>query len=116
MPGIDRERGQDRKDLALEEGVHRRRLVRRERRHVDQAYAARIEQREEPVVQAIALLHHEVTHRLLDGLAAGLQYKEIATKLEISTETVRVHVRRIYNKLQVGSRMEAIRKVYPKGM
>ena len=53
---------------------------------------------------------------VLDGLAAGLQYKEIATKLEISTETVRVHVRRIYNKLQVGSRMEAIRKVYPKGM
>lgn len=50
---------------------------------------------------------------VLDGLAAGLQYKEIATKLEISTETVRVHVRRIYNKLQVGSRMEAIRKVYP---
>ncbi|QQR88206.1 MAG: response regulator transcription factor [Flavobacteriales bacterium] len=51
--------------------------------------------------------------QVLDGLAAGLQYKEIGTKLDLSTETVRVHVRRIYSKLQVGGRMEAIRKVYP---
>lgn len=53
--------------------------------------------------------------QILDGLAAGMMYKEIAAKAEISTETVRVHVRKIYSKLQVGSRMEAIRKVYPKG-
>lgn len=53
--------------------------------------------------------------QVLDGLAAGLQYKEIASKLELSTETVRVHVRRIYSKLQVGGRMEALRKVYPRG-
>ena len=51
--------------------------------------------------------------QVLDGLAAGLQYKEIADKLDLSTETVRVHVRRIYSKLQVSGRMEAIRKVYP---
>ena len=53
---------------------------------------------------------------VLDGLAAGLQYKEIAAKSNISTETVRVHVRRIYSKLQVNGRMEAVRKVYPKGI
>ena len=53
---------------------------------------------------------------VLDGLAAGLQYKEIAAKAGISTETVRVHVRRIYSKLQVNGRMEAVRKVYPKGI
>ncbi len=50
---------------------------------------------------------------VLDGLASGLQYKEIAAKAGISTETVRVHVRRIYSKLQVNGRMEAVRKVYP---
>ena len=50
---------------------------------------------------------------VLDGLAAGLQYKEIAAKAGISTETVRVHARRIYSKLQVRGRMEALRKVYP---
>lgn len=53
--------------------------------------------------------------QVLDGLAAGLQYKEIGAKLELSTETVRVHVRRIYSKLQVNGRMEAMRKVYPQG-
>ncbi len=51
--------------------------------------------------------------QVLDGLAAGLQYKEIGAKLELSTETIRVHVRRIYSKLQVGGRLEAIRKVFP---
>lgn len=51
--------------------------------------------------------------QVLDGLAAGMQYKEIGAKLELSTETIRVHVRRIYSKLQVSGRMEAIRKVYP---
>ena len=51
--------------------------------------------------------------QVLDGLAAGLQYKEIGAKLDLSTETIRVHVRRIYSKLHVGGRMEAIRKVYP---
>ena len=57
----------------------------------------------------------ERERQVLDGLAAGMQYKEIADKLTLSTETIRVHVRRIYNKLQVGSRFEAIRKVYPNG-
>ncbi len=50
---------------------------------------------------------------ILDQLATGLMYKEIGIKSGISTETVRKHVRNIYEKLQVSSRMEAIRKVYP---
>ncbi len=53
---------------------------------------------------------------VLDGLAAGLQYKEIGDKFGLSTETIRVHVRRIYSKLQVNGRMEAVRKGYPKGL
>ncbi len=59
---------------------------------------------------------HLLTERektVLDQLANGLMYKEIAVKAGISTETVRKHVRNIYEKLQVGSRMEAVRKVYP---
>lgn len=50
---------------------------------------------------------------VLDQLANGLQYKEIAAKADISVETVRRHVHSIYTKLQVSSRHEAIRKVYP---
>lgn len=53
---------------------------------------------------------------MLDLLAKGLMYKEIAAQKEISTETVRKHVRNIYEKLQVTTRMEAINKVYPKGV
>ena len=50
---------------------------------------------------------------VLDQLANGLMYKEIAAKAGISTETVRKHVRNIYEKLQVDCRMAAIRKAYP---
>ncbi len=53
---------------------------------------------------------------ILDLLAKGLMYKEIASQKDISTETVRKHVRNIYEKLQVTTRMEAIDKVYPKGL
>ena len=42
-------------------------------------------------------------------------FREIAAQKDISTETVRKHVRNIYEKLQVTTRMEAINKVYPKG-
>lgn len=52
--------------------------------------------------------------QILDLLAQGLLYKEIGTKAGITTETVRKHVRNIYHKLQVRSRMEAVRKVYPR--
>ena len=51
---------------------------------------------------------------VLDLLAQGLMYKEIASKKDISVETVRKHVYNIYEKLQVNSRTEAINKVYGK--
>ena len=51
---------------------------------------------------------------ILDLLAQGLMYKEIASKKEIGVETVRKHVYNIYEKLQVNSRTEAINKVFGK--
>lgn len=51
---------------------------------------------------------------ILKNLAEGLRYKEIAGKLKISIETVRTHARRIYEKLHVQSRTEALNKVYGK--
>jgi DNA-binding NarL/FixJ family response regulator len=43
-------------------------------------------------------------------LAAGFRYKEIAAELGISLDTVREHARRIYTKLHVSSRTEAVVK------
>ena len=50
---------------------------------------------------------------VLDGLANDLMYKQIADRLSISTGTVQNHVRHIYEKLQVHSRAEAIKRVFP---
>ncbi len=47
---------------------------------------------------------------ILEQLSKGYRYKEIADKLFVSLETVRTHVRNIYEKLQVNSRAEALRK------
>lgn len=44
---------------------------------------------------------------VLEQLAGGRRYKEIAVTLGISVETVRTHLRRIYEKLHVTSRTEA---------
>lgn len=47
---------------------------------------------------------------VLDHLARGYLYKEIAAELAISYDTVHTYVRRIYEKLQVHSRTEAVAK------
>jgi len=47
---------------------------------------------------------------VLDLLSQGFMYKEIADKLGISFETVRTYIRRIYEKLHVRSRTEAVAK------
>jgi len=47
---------------------------------------------------------------VLDCLSKGFLYKEIADKLGISYETVHTYIRRIYEKLQVRTRTEAVAK------
>jgi len=50
------------------------------------------------------------TARLAIGLAQGLAYKQIADRLGVSIHTVRNYIRRIYEKLHVQSRTEAVAK------
>lgn len=59
-----------------------------------------------PGLEALSDREREV----LQLLAEGSMYKEIASALGISMDTVRSHVRKIYEKLHVHSRMEAVRK------
>ena len=49
---------------------------------------------------------------ILDFLAKGYLYKEIATELFISKETVKKHIHNIYDKLHVQNRTEALNKAY----
>ena len=55
----------------------------------------------------------EREQEILALLSRGLRYKEIASKLFISNETVRTHIRNIYSKLQVHSRTAALNKLFP---
>lgn len=73
------------------------------------------------VVQAFSRIHkpsdefNMLSNRekeILDYLSKGFRYKEIAAELFLSVETVRTHIRNIYDKLQVQSRTEAINKIF----
>jgi DNA-binding NarL/FixJ family response regulator len=50
-------------------------------------------------------------HQVLGFLSVGLAYKEIATELKISVETVRRHCHNLYEKLGVSSKSEAVARL-----
>jgi DNA-binding CsgD family transcriptional regulator len=56
----------------------------------------------------------ERERQVLDQLAQGYRYKEIAVRLSVSVDTVRTHVRNLYEKLHVSSRTDALNKLYPR--
>jgi DNA-binding NarL/FixJ family response regulator len=70
----------------------------------------RDQQQESIPVEALSNRENEI----LQLLAKGLLYKEIADTLTISTGTVRQHIHKIYEKLHVQNRTEAINKAYGK--
>jgi DNA-binding NarL/FixJ family response regulator len=63
-----------------------------------------------PQIHSLSARENEV----LQLLSKGLLYKEIAEKLSISIATVRQHIHKIYEKLHVQNRTEALNKVYGK--
>ncbi len=68
------------------------------------------QQQETTPLQALSNRENEV----LQLLSKGLLYKEIADKLSISTGTVRQHIHKIYEKLHVDNRTEALNKAFGK--
>lgn len=71
---------------------------------------SRFQQSTQKVSNAEELSKREM--ELLELLSKGFRYKEIANHLFISQDTVRTHIRNIYQKLQVNSKIEAINKVF----
>jgi DNA-binding NarL/FixJ family response regulator len=65
-----------------------------------------------PSAETYALTSRE--REILQLLAKGLLYKEIASQLSLSTGTVRQHIHNMYEKLHVQNRTEAINKAYGK--
>lgn len=50
--------------------------------------------------------------QVLRQLTKGLNYKQIAANLIISPNTVRTHIEKIYRKMEVSNKVEAVQKAY----
>jgi DNA-binding NarL/FixJ family response regulator len=69
---------------------------------------ASFQQRQE---KKVTDLLSEREHEVLQQLSQGLIYKEIGEKLFISHETVKQHIKHIYQKLHVQNKVEALNKL-----
>ncbi len=76
-----------------------------------QTRAAEAQSSENSIAASLSVLSNR-EKEILELLAKGMLYKEIAAKLFISQETVRKHVYHIYEKLHVNNRVEAINKFF----
>jgi len=66
---------------------------------------------------AVSPAHPSLSEReaqILQLLSEGYLYKEISDKLAISYSTVRTHIERIYEKLHVQSRAQAVARMNPR--
>ncbi|HXR49296.1 MAG TPA: response regulator transcription factor [Candidatus Limnocylindrales bacterium] len=66
-------------------------------------------QKSDPISEGKACLSPR-ERMVLESMAKGLTYKQTADQLGISIDTIRTHVRRIYEKLHVQSSTEAVAK------
>ena len=75
------------------------------------SFRKREESRDIVLLESLSAREHEI----LEFLVKGRLYKEIASTLGISQETVRKHVYNIYKKLHDNNRVEAYNKFYGNG-
>lgn len=62
----------------------------------------------EPALMSLGISKRELC--VLEALAAGNTNKEIARQLNVSPNTVKTHVANLYQKLDVGQRVQAVQK------
>jgi DNA-binding NarL/FixJ family response regulator len=65
---------------------------------------------QKPMISDANSLLSQREKEVLELVAKGLLYKEIAQRLTISTETVKKHLKNIYQKLHVQNKVEALNK------
>jgi NarL family two-component system response regulator LiaR len=65
---------------------------------------------QKPVVSSESSLLSIREREVLELLSKGLQYKEIAERLGVTHETVKKHLKNIYQKLHVQNKIEALNK------
>jgi DNA-binding NarL/FixJ family response regulator len=68
----------------------------------------RLMQKDQPPKKDYRLTDAE--YRVLELLVKGYKYKQIAEELFVAVNTVNTHIRHIYEKLQVHSKTEAVKK------
>ena len=66
----------------------------------------------EPVADILTKRERQV----LEALAAGASYKEVAREFDLSPHTVNFHVRSLYKKLSARSRGEAVKNALQQGV
>jgi two-component system, NarL family, response regulator LiaR len=76
--------------------------------YIARRVTASFQQRQEKKVTDIL---SEREHQVLQQLGQGLIYKEIGEKLYISHETVKQHIKHIYQKLHVQNKIEALNRL-----
>jgi DNA-binding CsgD family transcriptional regulator len=64
--------------------------------------------RNDAAIRSLGLSRREV--EILEALVIGESYKELARRLGISPNTVKTHIARVYEKLDVERRVQAIEK------
>lgn len=69
---------------------------------------------QKPVINDVNSLLSQREKEVLELVAQGLLYKEIALRLTISAETVKKHLKNIYQKLHVQNKVEALNKFRPR--
>jgi DNA-binding NarL/FixJ family response regulator len=69
---------------------------------------------DEDLARSAGLSDKEIT--ILSALSEGLSNKEMAQRFWLAEQTVKFHLTNIYRKLKVGSRTEAVRAAYERGL
>ena len=69
-------------------------------------------QHDEPIAHTLTTREKQVLKLLVDGLS----YKLISAQMDISIDTVRSHIKKLYEKLKVNSKSEAVSKALKNGL